>query len=91
MNKYPSPIVVIVGKTYTLHDSETGENRVHILAQVFNYQFCLISLDNGNRYNDPISVDGYKMYFQIPFSSEIVKKIFECNVNQYWTIGGKIE
>lgn len=89
MDKYPSPIVVIVGKTYTLHDSETGENHVHILAQVLNYQFCLISLDNGNRWNDPVFVDGHNMYSQNLFSIEIVEKIFECFDHQYWTIGGK--
>jgi hypothetical protein len=91
MQKHPSPVDVKVGKTYTLHNKDTGKKSIFILSQVLDFQFCLISLETGNRWNNPIFVDGFNMYYQIPFSNEIVDKIFECDDNHYWIVNTKTE
>ena len=86
MNHFPNPTEIKVGKIFTQTDNETGVQSKYILAQVLNYQFCLISLDDGNRWNNPVLVDGYRRNENIPFKKDDIKKIFRGGPNHYWTI-----
>lgn len=88
MKQFPELAEIKVGKIFTQTNKETGDQYKYILAQVAKYQFCLISLDDGNRWNDPVFVDGFKMFDPIQFEEDTIKKIFGfcCPSEKYWTV-----
>lgn len=77
MRQYPKAKNVKFGQMYSKSNSK---DEFYVLAQVGpSFQTVLISLSTGNRWIDPVMIDGYNY-----FSKENVENIFRCDKSIYW-------
>lgn len=70
-----------IGQFFINTDLEDGEKVPYLLSLVEPTKVCLVSLDNGNRWNDVVAVQN-----PINLSAEEVEEIFDSPTYTTWTL-----
>lgn len=78
MDKYPNTKDVKVGNIYILQREEPYKDIRFILAQVRENEHCLISLENGNRWHNPLVLNERERrnYGDQEFTKQDIAQIF---------------
>jgi hypothetical protein len=79
MKRFPSLVDVYSGARFRLNFSDNMGSLDYILAQVDKDTFALISLMDGNRWNNPIKIN------ELGLTNLEIDKIFACGKDDFWT------